>query len=259
MSVLFPLLQIGKSGASWVTQAFLLGCGSIAAAMPFTGVIFAGVIVTWINVSRRPMCSRLQWSASLSYACLGCPCVAAVAPRVLDLRRYQDGMLVCSPLSCTAGSTIAYQALLHVVCLQATLGLHKQMQATEKGRLAEQAAAAAAAAASPEPALAFAGAAAGGAVSGTHSPVAQFEDSTTSTAHDSSSNGAPVLPNGHHVPIANGASGDLHSVRLSGGATYSPSVSHDTSANGGSGNGGGEQNGGNGSAAVQERSKVKLQ
>jgi AAA family ATP:ADP antiporter len=42
--------QIGKSGASWITQAFLLGCGSIAAAMPFTGVIFAGVILTWIKV-----------------------------------------------------------------------------------------------------------------------------------------------------------------------------------------------------------------
>jgi hypothetical protein len=48
--------QIGKSGASWITQAFLLGCGSIAAAMPFTGVIFAGVILTWIKV--RP----LWWS-----------------------------------------------------------------------------------------------------------------------------------------------------------------------------------------------------
>lgn len=44
------VLQIGKSGASWITQAFLLGCGSIAAAMPFTGVIFAGVILTWIKV-----------------------------------------------------------------------------------------------------------------------------------------------------------------------------------------------------------------
>jgi hypothetical protein len=44
------VLQIGKSGASWITQAFLLGCGSIAAAMPFTGVIFAAVIVTWIQV-----------------------------------------------------------------------------------------------------------------------------------------------------------------------------------------------------------------
>ncbi|WIA15211.1 hypothetical protein OEZ85_001890 [Tetradesmus obliquus] len=43
--------QIGKSGASWITQAFLLGCGSIAAAMPFTGVIFAGVIITWIKAT----------------------------------------------------------------------------------------------------------------------------------------------------------------------------------------------------------------
>jgi hypothetical protein len=44
-------LQIGKSGASWITQAFLLGCGSIAAAMPFTGLIFAGVIITWIKAT----------------------------------------------------------------------------------------------------------------------------------------------------------------------------------------------------------------
>ncbi|WIA35409.1 hypothetical protein OEZ86_003854 [Tetradesmus obliquus] len=43
--------QIGKSGASWITQAFLLGCGSIAAAMPFTCVIFAGVIITWIKAT----------------------------------------------------------------------------------------------------------------------------------------------------------------------------------------------------------------
>uniref|UniRef100_A0A383VEW1 ADP,ATP carrier protein n=1 Tax=Tetradesmus obliquus TaxID=3088 RepID=A0A383VEW1_TETOB len=43
--------QIGKSGASWITQAFLLGCGSIAAAMPFTGVVFAGVIITWIKAT----------------------------------------------------------------------------------------------------------------------------------------------------------------------------------------------------------------
>jgi ATP/ADP translocase len=57
------LLQIGKSGASWVTQAFLLGCGSIAAAMPFTGVIFAGVIITWINVSLQVTVRPGYWGA----------------------------------------------------------------------------------------------------------------------------------------------------------------------------------------------------
>lgn len=47
---ILPFAQIGKSGASWITQAFLLGTGSIAAAMPFTGVIFAGVCLVWIQV-----------------------------------------------------------------------------------------------------------------------------------------------------------------------------------------------------------------
>lgn len=51
-------LQIGKSGASWITQAFLLGCGSIAAAMPFTGFIFAGVIITWIKVRGGEECGE---------------------------------------------------------------------------------------------------------------------------------------------------------------------------------------------------------
>jgi hypothetical protein len=55
-----PSLQIGKSGASWITQAFLLGTGSIAAAMPFTGVIFAGVCLVWIQVCRQGMCVHAE-------------------------------------------------------------------------------------------------------------------------------------------------------------------------------------------------------
>ncbi|GBG00278.1 hypothetical protein Rsub_13004 [Raphidocelis subcapitata] len=43
--------QIGKSGASWITQAALLGCGSMAAAMPFTGVVFVVVIGLWIHAT----------------------------------------------------------------------------------------------------------------------------------------------------------------------------------------------------------------
>jgi hypothetical protein len=45
-------MQIGKSGASWITQAFLLACGSIAAAMPFTGFIFAGEL--YVSVGEGP-------------------------------------------------------------------------------------------------------------------------------------------------------------------------------------------------------------
>ncbi|KIZ03811.1 Plastidic ATP/ADP-transporter [Monoraphidium neglectum] len=43
--------QIGKSGASWITQAFLLLCGSMAGAMPFTGAVFLVVVVTWIQAT----------------------------------------------------------------------------------------------------------------------------------------------------------------------------------------------------------------
>ena len=43
--------QIGKSGASWMTQLFLLLCGSLSAAMPFVGVCFGVVIVTWVGAT----------------------------------------------------------------------------------------------------------------------------------------------------------------------------------------------------------------
>lgn len=176
--------QIGKSGASWITQAFLLGCGSIAAAMPFTGVIFAAVIVTWI---------------------------------------------------------------------QATLQLHKQMQATEKTRLAQQQAAttaAAAATAAGTPQLAYAGA------NGSHSEQHTPEGSATSSLDESSSSNGNG--NGHHVPVPAGAgTGDLHAVRLSGGATYSPSIPVQNGSGHGSSGTPAEQGGNNGPSPVKE--KVKLQ
>jgi AAA family ATP:ADP antiporter len=43
--------QIGKSGASWLTQAILLGMGSISAALPFIGVCFVGVCLMWIRAT----------------------------------------------------------------------------------------------------------------------------------------------------------------------------------------------------------------
>jgi ATP:ADP antiporter, AAA family len=40
--------QIGKSGASWITQALLICLGSISASMPIITAIFVAVIVSWI-------------------------------------------------------------------------------------------------------------------------------------------------------------------------------------------------------------------
>lgn len=40
--------QIGKSGASWITQALLLITGSITAAMPVIASIFGAVIASWL-------------------------------------------------------------------------------------------------------------------------------------------------------------------------------------------------------------------
>jgi hypothetical protein len=41
--------QIGKSGASWITQALLLATGSIQAALPIIAAIYTGVIACWIR------------------------------------------------------------------------------------------------------------------------------------------------------------------------------------------------------------------
>ena len=40
--------QIGKSGASWITQALLLITGSISAAMPVIAAVFTAVIASWL-------------------------------------------------------------------------------------------------------------------------------------------------------------------------------------------------------------------
>lgn len=40
--------QIGKSGASWITQAVLLITGSIASAMPFIAAVYGLVITSWL-------------------------------------------------------------------------------------------------------------------------------------------------------------------------------------------------------------------
>jgi AAA family ATP:ADP antiporter len=40
--------QIGKSGASWITQALLLITGSISAAMPVIAAVFGVVIASWL-------------------------------------------------------------------------------------------------------------------------------------------------------------------------------------------------------------------
>ena len=53
--------QVGKSGASWITQALLLGCGSISRAMPATAAIFGVVVASFfvaVNGLRREMVVR---------------------------------------------------------------------------------------------------------------------------------------------------------------------------------------------------------
>ena len=51
-------VQIGKSGASWVTQALLLFYGSISAAMPVIAGIFGCVVTSFffaVNGLRKEM------------------------------------------------------------------------------------------------------------------------------------------------------------------------------------------------------------
>ena len=51
-------MQIGKSGASWVTQALLLFYGSISAAMPVIAGIFGCVVTSFffaVNGLRKEM------------------------------------------------------------------------------------------------------------------------------------------------------------------------------------------------------------
>lgn len=45
--------QIGKTGASWATQALLLIFGSIRAAMPLVAAVYVGVISAWLVAVNR--------------------------------------------------------------------------------------------------------------------------------------------------------------------------------------------------------------
>jgi len=45
--------QVGKSGASWITQGVLLAFGSIQAAIPVIGAMFGIIITVWINAVRQ--------------------------------------------------------------------------------------------------------------------------------------------------------------------------------------------------------------
>eukprot|EP00193_Tetraselmis_chui_P017386 CAMPEP_0177784230 /NCGR_PEP_ID=MMETSP0491_2-20121128/19569_1 /TAXON_ID=63592 /ORGANISM="Tetraselmis chuii, Strain PLY429" /LENGTH=651 /DNA_ID=CAMNT_0019304941 /DNA_START=222 /DNA_END=2178 /DNA_ORIENTATION=- len=45
--------QIGKSGASWITQGLLLTLGSISAALPGTTLVFMGMLAVWLKAVAR--------------------------------------------------------------------------------------------------------------------------------------------------------------------------------------------------------------
>lgn len=45
--------QVGKSGGAWITQALLLGLGSISAALPIISLTFTGVVVAWLRAVGR--------------------------------------------------------------------------------------------------------------------------------------------------------------------------------------------------------------
>ena len=67
--------QIGKSGASWITQALLIVTGSITAAMPVIASVFGVVIASWLFAVTRlgrqmavsPCCLSLPLSSVISY------------------------------------------------------------------------------------------------------------------------------------------------------------------------------------------------
>lgn len=61
---------MGKSGASWVTQALLLALGSISAAMPMIAAIFGGVVTSFffaVNGLRKEMVVRAPNLAMNTY------------------------------------------------------------------------------------------------------------------------------------------------------------------------------------------------
>ena len=68
-------MQVGKSGASWITQALLLLCGSISRAVPLTAAIFGAVVTSFffaVNGLRREMAVRCPRTLSAFRPSLGC-------------------------------------------------------------------------------------------------------------------------------------------------------------------------------------------
>ena len=69
----FGDVQIGKSGASWVTQALLLFYGSISAAMPVIAGIFGCVVTSFffaVNGLRKEMLVSIAivlWSGNFPF------------------------------------------------------------------------------------------------------------------------------------------------------------------------------------------------
>ena len=71
--------QIGKTGASWVSQALLLGFGSIATAMPIFGCLY-GTVIMYACIS--------LWVYLMDLCCVQCVagCGQAVANRTAEDR-----------------------------------------------------------------------------------------------------------------------------------------------------------------------------
>ena len=66
-------LQVGKSGASWITQALLLLCGSISAAMPLTAAIFGAVVTSFffaVSGLHREMAVRAAHPCGRTRLCM---------------------------------------------------------------------------------------------------------------------------------------------------------------------------------------------
>ena len=71
--------QIGKTGASWVSQALLLGCGSIATAMPIFGCLY-GAVIMYLSHQR---CKDISHVYTLCVQCVA-GCGQAVANRAAE-------------------------------------------------------------------------------------------------------------------------------------------------------------------------------
>ncbi|CAL8465241.1 g4776 [Coccomyxa elongata] len=74
--------QVGKSGASWVTQALLLALGSISAAMPVIAAIFGGVVTSFffaVNGLRKEMVAHDKRRQDSESAAAAATAIAAEA------------------------------------------------------------------------------------------------------------------------------------------------------------------------------------